>query len=91
MKTVGFGELYEEAKAQHGTVFEEAYEMERERILRNLAAGRINMIEGNFQLIEKIYDSKERHSTCHRFPLGCRIVNIDVAQIADSGVEIFSG
>ncbi len=56
VKTVGFGELYEEAKAQHGTVFEEAYEMERERILRNLAAGRINMIEGNFQLIEKIYD-----------------------------------
>lgn len=56
VKTVGFGELYEEAKAQHGTVFEEAYEMERERILRDLAAGRINMIEGNFQLIEKIYD-----------------------------------
>lgn len=56
VKTVGFGELYEEAKAQHGTVFEEAYEMERERILRDLAEGRINMIEGNFQLIEKIYD-----------------------------------
>jgi arginine utilization protein RocB len=56
VKTVGFRELYEEAKAQHGTVFEEAYEMERERILRDLAAGRINMIEGNFQLIEKIYD-----------------------------------
>ena len=56
VKTVGFGELYEEAKAQHGTVFEEAYEMERERILRDLAEGCINMIEGNFQLIEKIYD-----------------------------------
>lgn len=56
VKTVGFGELYEEAKAQHGTVFEEAYKMERERILRDLAEGRINMIEGNFQLIEKIYD-----------------------------------
>lgn len=56
VKVVGFGTLYEEAKAAHGDVFEEAYRAKQRQVLSDLKSGAVNMIEGNFQLVEKIYD-----------------------------------
>ena len=55
-KVVNFKELYEEAKANGGESFVREYETALQEILKDMEAGKINMIEGNFCLIEKIYD-----------------------------------
>lgn len=55
-KAVNFKELYEEAKENGGSAFIKDYEAALQGILKDMEDGKINMIEGNFCLIEKIYD-----------------------------------
>ena len=58
-KVVNFKELFEEAKANGGEAFVRNYEKTLQEILKDMEGGRLNMIEGNFRLIEKIYDDIE--------------------------------
>lgn len=55
-KVVNFKELFEEAKANGGDRFVHDYEDAMQEILEDMKQGKRNMIEGNFCLIEKIYD-----------------------------------
>lgn len=55
-KVVNFKELFDEAKANGGDRFVHDYEDAMQEILEDMKQGKRNMIEGNFCLIEKIYD-----------------------------------
>ena len=55
-KVVSYGELYREAKRNAGERFEKVYGEEMKAVLRDMEEGKLHMIEGNFRLIEKIYD-----------------------------------
>lgn len=55
-KVVSFGELLAEARAIGGKDFDRAWEAAYGQVMNDLSAGRTGMIEGNFRLIEKIYD-----------------------------------
>ena len=49
-------ELYDEAQACAGETFEKDYREEEQIVLKELESGKINMMEANFRLVEKIYD-----------------------------------
>ncbi len=56
VKTASFKELYDEAQACAGEIFEKDYRAEEQTVLKELESGKINMMEANFRLVEKIYD-----------------------------------
>jgi len=56
VKVVNYGELYAEAESYGGEEFRKAYEEEMQSVLRDMQEGKVHMIEGNFRLIERIYD-----------------------------------
>lgn len=55
-KVVNYGELYAEAEGYGGDAFRKAYAEEMQAVLRDMQEGKVHMIEGNFRLIERIYD-----------------------------------
>lgn len=55
-KVASFQELYREAAASGGLGFEKVYADAKKQILEEMERGNLNMIEGNFRLIEAIYD-----------------------------------
>ena len=58
-KIVTFRQLYEEAAAYGGEAFQREYEKEKERILADMENRRCSMIEGNFRLIDAVYNFVE--------------------------------
>lgn len=56
VKVVNYGELYAEAESYGGEEFRKAYKEEMQSVLRDMQEGKVHMIEGNFRLIERIYD-----------------------------------
>lgn len=58
-KVVDFKTLYEEALADSGETFAARYAKAKEEILAGIDAGELNMVEGNFRLIDTIYDYVE--------------------------------
>ncbi|MGF6376340.1 arginine utilization protein RocB [Clostridiales Family XIII bacterium PM5-7] len=55
-KVVSFGELYQEAEAHGGETFVQRYKEAVIETTRAMENGSINMIEGNFKLVDVIYD-----------------------------------
>lgn len=55
-KVVTFKELYDEAYADYGEVFKSKYDAALKDIKEKIQAGEVSMIEGNFFLVEAVYD-----------------------------------
>ncbi len=53
---MSFMELYNEALRDHGEAFREAYEAELEVLTAKLTSGDTNIIECNFELVEKVFE-----------------------------------
>lgn len=55
-KVVDFGELYEEAKENHGDTFVDAYNEKMEAISQKLHSGEETLITANFSLVDFVYN-----------------------------------
>lgn len=55
-KVVTFKELYDEAYADYGEAFKSKYDAALNDIKEKIQAGEVSMIEGNFHLVEAVYD-----------------------------------
>ena len=55
-KVVEFGELYEEAEAEHGDEFVTAYNQKMKDIVIDMHEGRDTLITSNFKLVDFVYD-----------------------------------
>ena len=53
---MSFMELYNEALRDHGEAFKEAYEAELSALTAKLTSGDTNIIECNFELVEKVFE-----------------------------------
>ena len=53
---MSFMELYNEALRDHGDAFKKAYEAELEVLTAKLTSGDTNIIECNFELVEKVFE-----------------------------------
>lgn len=55
-KVVTFKELYDEAYSDYGETFKAKYDVALQDIKEKVQTGKLSIIEGNFQLVEAIYD-----------------------------------
>ena len=54
--TMSFMELYDEALKLHGDSFKSAYEAELSALTEKIHSGELNIIESNFELVEKVFE-----------------------------------
>lgn len=54
--TMSFMELYDEALKLHGDSFKSAYEVELSALTEKIHSGELNIIESNFELVEKVFE-----------------------------------
>ena len=54
--TMSFMELYDEALKLHGDSFKSAYEAELSALTEKIHSGELNIIESNFELLEKVFE-----------------------------------
>ncbi len=55
-RVLSFRDLYNEALSCHGDEFKDAYESELQHLTSGIQSGEINIIEGNFQLMDKVFE-----------------------------------
>ena len=53
---MSFMELYDEAYRLHGETFKVAYDAELSALTKKIHAGELNIIESNFELVEKVFE-----------------------------------
>ena len=55
-RVMSFMEIYKEAALSHGDEFREAYTRELASLTERISSGEINIIESNFELVEKVFE-----------------------------------